>query len=74
VPLIFGIIALVDEKTFNSLLATIPGSTVAEDVLRNSAAYLIVLGVVVFTIGLIGAFSACYQTKGILFLVSKLGC
>jgi hypothetical protein len=68
VPLVFGIIALVDEAVFNQILATIPGSSVAQELIRNSAAYLIVLGVIVFTVGLLGWISACYTAKGILYL------
>ena len=77
VPLILGIIALVNDHTLMTLINYIPGTSKIDhivdinELIKHSAIKLIILGVVLVLIGSLGCFGACFKIKWMLYLVSN---
>ena len=77
VPLIFGIVALASDDARATLISNIPGTSEIEQIvnldelIKNSAIKLIILGVVLVVVGSLGCCGACCKIKWMLCLVSS---
>jgi len=77
VLLIFGIIALTSDYAMTKFISSIPGTSDIEQIvnlkelIKSSAIYLIILGIVIVGIGVFGCCGACCKIKWMLYLVSN---